>query len=194
MPKSKKTKAKLPAKVIKYLNKAGLKHNLIEHKTVYTAFDAAKTMKRKFSEVAKTLLVKADRDYYLVLVSAEQNLDLEKLKTAISRERKSKVKVLKIPNEKIIKQTLKVKKDESLAAFAGLYRKALFIDKALLKAKKAVFASDSFNYSVELAVKDFVRLENATLASFGVKKKVKIVPTKKAKAKPSRTDVKLRKK
>ncbi|MDD5749748.1 MAG: YbaK/EbsC family protein [Patescibacteria group bacterium] len=193
MPKNKKAKAKLPAKVIKYLDKAGLKHSLIEHKTVYTAFDAAKTMKRKFSEVAKTLLVKADRDYYLVLVSAEQNLDLEKLKTAISRERKSKVKVLKIPNEKIIKETLKVKKDESLSAFAGLYRKPLFIDRALLKVKKAVFASDSFNYSVELSVKDFIRLENAALASFGIKKKVKLVSVKKAKVKLNRSGSKSRK-
>ena len=65
MPKKKnlKKKTKLPAKLVKYLEKAGVKHEIIEHKTVYTAYDAAATMKKKLNEIAKSLFIKADKDY-----------------------------------------------------------------------------------------------------------------------------------
>ena len=45
------TKTKLPAKLVKYLEKHGIKHEILEHKTVYTAFDAAATMNKKLSEI-----------------------------------------------------------------------------------------------------------------------------------------------
>jgi len=45
--KSSVRKLKLPTKTIGYLEKAGVKHNLLQHKTIYTAVDAANTMKKK---------------------------------------------------------------------------------------------------------------------------------------------------
>jgi len=79
-----------------YLTQAGVKHEILEHKTVYTAIDAAKTLKRKMSEVAKSLLVKADRDYYLVLLPADRNLDFEKLRKVVSKEKGKEVKVTRL--------------------------------------------------------------------------------------------------
>ena len=183
MPKKKNKVLKSPLKVMKYLEKSGVKHKIIKHKKAYTAFDTAQTMKRKLSEVVKTLLIKADKDYYLVLLSADQNLDLLKLKKALGKETKKDIKVLKIPNEKSIKESLRLKKEEALAAFAGLYSRPVIMEKSLIKAKKAVFASESFNHSVELVVKDFIKLENVILASFGVKKRIKLTGLKKPKIK-----------
>jgi len=71
-------KLKLPEKVAKYLKDSGVKHNVLEHKTVYTAMDAANTMKRKMGEIAKSLLVQADKDYFLVIMPADYNLDFKK--------------------------------------------------------------------------------------------------------------------
>lgn len=177
-----KTKRKLPAKTIKYLEKAGVKHELLEHKTVYTAIDAAITMQKKMEEVAKSLLVKADKDYYVVLLPADHNLDMDKLKKALSRAQAKQVKVVKIPGEKLAREVLKIKND-AMAAFGNLYKLPVLMEKKLEKAKKAVFSSDSYNHSVEMAVKDFVKLEEALLDSFSVKKKVKTNPKPKAKKK-----------
>lgn len=179
-------KSKLPEKLINYLKKAGVKHDILEHKTVYTAFDAAATMKKKLGEIAKTLLVQADKDYYLVLLSADHNLDFKKLGKLISVKNKKAVKVVKIPGEKIMEKVLKVKAG-ALSAFGGFHKLPVIMDKAMTKAQKAVFQSGSFNHSVEVAVKDFAKLENALLGSFGVKKKIKIVNPKsmaKRKCKP----------
>ena len=175
MAKAKKIKkTKLPAKLVKYLEKAGVKHEILEHKTVYTAFDAATTMKKKLGEIAKSLLVKADKDYYLALLPADYNLDFKKLGKCIGAQTGKPVKTVKISGEKIMESALKVKAG-ALSAFGGLHKVPVIMDKGLTKAKKAIFSSGSFNHSIEMAVKEFAKMENALLGSFGVKKKVKIV-------------------
>lgn len=164
-------KARLPQNLIKYLEKMGVKHNILEHRTVYTAYDAAATMGKKLNEIAKSLLVLADKDYYLVLVPADHNLDFKKLAKFLSQHSGKKVKIVKIPGEKVMEKLLKVKAG-AMSAFGGLHKLPVVMDKKLVKLKKAVFSSGSFNHSVEMAVKDFIKLENAILGDFGIKKKI----------------------
>jgi Ala-tRNA(Pro) deacylase len=184
-----KKKDKIPAKVKNYLEKAGIKHEILEHKTVYTAIDAAKTMKKDLRQIAKSLLVKADKDYYLILLPADYNLDEKKLKKVIEKGSDKEVKAIKIPGEKMMEKALNLKAG-ALTAFGNLHKVNVIVDKKLEEVKKAVFSSGSLNHSIEIAVKDFVKMENAVLDTFGVKKKVKIEkkPSKaKAKKKSSKT-------
>ena len=187
MPKKKKE----PTKVLKYLESSGVKHDLLEHRKVYTAIDAANTMKKKFDEVAKSLLVKADKDYYVVLLPADNNLDMDKLKKVVAKDQGKDIKVVKIPGEKLAREVLKIKKD-AMTAFGSLYKLPVIMEKKLEKTKKAVFASSSFNHSVEMAAKDFVKLENAVLGTFGIKKKIKNLP--KPKKKPAKKKITKKKK
>jgi Ala-tRNA(Pro) deacylase len=173
-------KVKLPSKTLKHLEKFGVKHNLLEHKRVYTAMDVAMTMKRRLDEVVKSLLIKADKDYWVVLLPADHNLDLSKLKSILKKASKKEIKVVKIPGEKIAQQVLKIR-DEAMSAFGSLYSLPVIMESKLAKVKKAVFASGSFNHSVEIAVKDFIKLEQAVLGSFGIKKKIIFVKAKPAK-------------
>lgn len=177
MAKIKKTK--IPANVVKYFEKAGINHKILEHRTVYTAFDAAATMRRKLGEIAKSLYIQADKDYYLVILPADYNLDFKKLGKCIGGQIKKPIKTVKIPGEKIMEKMLKIKAG-AMSAFGSLYKLPVVIDKGLTKAKRAIFASGSFNHSIDMAVKDFVKSEKAILGSFGVKKKIKLVKIKKA--------------
>ncbi len=61
---------KIASKIIKFLDENKIKYKIVNHKTVYTAYDVAVTMKKKLGEVAKTLLVLADKNYFLVVVPA----------------------------------------------------------------------------------------------------------------------------
>jgi len=165
-------KSKLPVKLIKYLESTGIKHEILEHRTVYTALDVAATMKRKLGEIAKSLLIKADQDYYLVLLPADHNLDFDKLKKVIGKARGKEVKTLKIPGEKIVESALKAKV-MAITAFGNLHKLAVVMDKKLEQTKKAIFSAGSSNHSVEMVVKDFIKLESPILGSFGVKRKIK---------------------
>ena len=162
--------AKFPQKLAKYLEKAGVKHNILKHKTVYTAYDVAATMGKKLNEIAKSLLVAADKNYYLAILPADHKLDFKKLAELISKAAGRKIKIVKIPGEEMMAKLLKVKAG-AMSAFGGLHKLPVVMEKKLAGAKKAGFSSGSFNHSVEMAVKDFIKLEKAVLGSFGVKKK-----------------------
>lgn len=181
---AKNTKKNKQAKDISNkLEKEGAKYDILEHKTAYTAIDAANTLKKGMDKIAKSLLVKAGSKYYIVCLPADHNLDFDKLKETINKETGQKVKEVKIPGEKAVKKFIKSQKS-GLPAFGSLHKIPVILDKKLSKAKKAVFPSGSLNHSVEMAVRDFIKLENAVLGRFGIKKKVKMVsPSKKASSK-----------
>jgi Cys-tRNA(Pro)/Cys-tRNA(Cys) deacylase len=176
-------KTKLSPTLVKYLEKAGIDHKILEHKTVYTAWDVAATMKKELSEIAKTLLVAADKDYYLVILPADHNLDFKKLAVFLTKHTGKKVKVVKIPSEKVMENLLKIRAG-ALSAFGGLHKLPVVMEKKMAKSKKAVFPSGSFNHSIEMAVKDFIAFEKAVLADFGIKKKLPKVVKAKPKKKP----------
>jgi len=163
-----------PAALIKYLESKGVDPKIIEHKTVFTAIDAANTLKRKMDEIVKSLLVKADNYYYIVCLPATHNLDFKKIKQAIEKSAGVKIKAVQITDEKLMKSVLKLKK-EGMSAFGGFHKLPVILEKKLLKVKKAIFSSGSFNHSVEMAVKNFSQLENVILADFGINKKIKVI-------------------
>ncbi len=172
MPSGKKNI--FPKKLSAYLKSKGLDPKVLEHRTAYTAIDAANTLKRKLNEIVKSLLVKADDYYYIVCLPADHNLDFKKIKSAIEGVAGGKVKTLLIPDEKTMSKVLKIK-NEGLTAFGGLYEVPVVVEKKLSNLKKAVFSSGNFNHSVEMGVKQFSKLENAILANFGIKKKIKVI-------------------
>lgn len=169
---AKKKTTKLPQKVVKYLEKHGVKHEVLEHKTIYTAIDAANTMKKKMNEIAKSLVVKADKDYFLVLLPADKNLDFKKLGVCLGAKTGKKIKVIKIPGEKIMEKSLKIKMG-TLTAFGNMHKVPVVLEKGLSRIKKAVFSSGSLNHSIEMGVKEFVDMEDAIVGAFGIKKKIK---------------------
>ncbi len=179
-----KKKIKEPVKLIKYLNQNQAKHKLLAHKTVFTAYDAAATMNRDLNEIIKTLLMKADKDFLLVLLSAGYNIDLKKLEKFLVNHLKRSIKSLGFATEKVMSEMLKIEPG-ALSAFGGYHRLPVIADKSLSKNKVGVFSSGSFNHSVEMAVKDFIDLERAVLGDFGVKKKIKLPKKVVAKKKQS---------
>lgn len=164
-------KTKIPSKLVKYLEAAGIKHEILEHRTVYSALDAAATMRKELDEIVKSLLIKADQDYYLVLLPAGNNLDLEKLKGVLGKARSKDVKAIKIPGEKIIEAAFQAKV-YTFSAFGKLHKLGVVMDKKLEQTKQAIFAAGSTNHSIRMAVKDFIKLEAPVIGSFSIKKKI----------------------
>lgn len=187
----------IPAKVKKYLDSKGVDYEELAHKTVYTAYDAAQTLKKQLKEIAKTILVEADKTHALVVLPADKKIDMEKLKKALG------AKKISIPNEKVMIKVLKIKPG-TLSSFGRLHDLEVVVDKAMLGVKKAVVSTGSFTDSVFIKVKDFVQSEEARLANVAMSggykipkkmkkqmKKVKAVVAKKKSAKkPAKKAVK----
>ncbi|MFA6428683.1 MAG: YbaK/EbsC family protein [Candidatus Buchananbacteria bacterium] len=160
-------------KVLSYLDKNKIKYEKLLHKTVYTAYDLAKTLKEELKKVAKTLLVKVDGRYVLVVMPAHYRLDLTKAKKAF------KAKKIELVPEKVMLKVLKIKPGK-MTAFGKLHKLETWVDKSLTKTEKAIISAGSFTESLRLKVKDFVKLEEARLAQLAEVVKL-VAKTKKKK-------------
>ena len=153
----------IPKKLLNHLDKNKTKYEILKHRTVYTAYDAAQTMKRKLQEIAKTLLVKADKKYYLVVIPAHYKLDLAKVKKLL------KAKKVQLAKEGEMKTKFKVKPG-AITPFGTIHKVEVLVDKALLKVRDAIFGAGSFTESIRMKVKDFFKTEEAKTGNLGKKK------------------------
>lgn len=169
----------IPKTVAAYLKKANKKFEQISHKTVYTGYDLAQTLKRKLNEVGKALLVKADTAHVLVVLPASKRLDLGKLKKAL------KVKSISLVPEKAMTKLLATSKTAAITAFGGLHKFQTVVDRGLLKTKDVFLQAGNFTDSVRMKVGDFVKLEQAKLAQIA-ETTVKAAKKVAAKVKPKR--------
>lgn len=179
----------IPKNVKKYLDAKGVDYEEIAHKTVHTAYDAANTLKKSLKEIAKTILIEADKTHALVVLPADKKIDMEKLRKALGAKKVS------IPSEKIMIKVLKIQPG-SLSSFGRLHDLEVIVDKSMAEVKKVVVSTGSFTDSVFLKVKDFIQSEEAKMANIAmkggyvipkaVKKKMKKV-TSQVKAKKGKT-------
>ncbi len=153
----------------KLLKQSKIKYQIVEHRKVYTAFDAAQTQDIKESEVAKAVLLKgnlpagkAGKNLYLAVLPASNNCDFKALSKIIG----DKVSMAK---EKDITSKLKTKVG-LLPPFGSLYKIPVYLDKKLIRNKKINLPAGSYTESIVLAIKDYQKLENPILGNFSVKK------------------------
>ncbi|HDQ22905.1 MAG TPA: YbaK/EbsC family protein [Candidatus Uhrbacteria bacterium] len=180
----------VPKQITNYLDKRGAKYAIVTHKKVYTAYDAAQTLKKKLDEIVKNLLVKTNKGFVIVLLPASKNVNLQKLKKLMNAKGKG-IKKIELPKEQTMVRLFKVKPG-ALPAFGSLHDLEVYMDKSLKKVKKAIFASGSFTESIEMAMKEFEKLEEPIIGVFSEIKKLK-KPVKKAVKKAKKTAKKTQK-
>lgn len=160
-------------KITNKLKEGKIKHEVVPHKKVFTAYDVAATLKVKLEQVIKPLLIKVDKEFQLALLPAHQNLDFKK----IAKIFKVQLKKIQLPKEKVMTEKFKVKPG-AISAFGSIHKLPVIVEKDLLKLKEAIFPSGSFTDSIEMKVKDYLKLEQPRIGIFGVVKKIKKLKSK----------------
>lgn len=157
-------------KLTNFLDKNKAKYNIIEHKKVYTTYDAAQTQGIDIKTVAKSLLIKGDNKFVLAVLSGHRKLDTNKFKKVMNKYLEQlgekRIKKLSIASESQIKRNF-TKKIGALSPFGSIYKIPTFIDKSLLKNKKISLNAASFTESVEMTPAQYKRAEKLIEGSFG---------------------------
>ncbi len=146
----------------KLLKQSKIKYEVVEHRKVYTAFDSAETQDIKLTEVAKGVLVKGKKNLYIAVLPAGSNCDFKALGKLTTDK-------LSMAKEKDITTKLKTKVG-LIAPFGSLYKLPVFLDKKLAKVKRLNIPAGSYTESIEINLKDYLKLENPVLGSFSIKK------------------------
>ena len=182
----------IPKKVINFLEKGKVKYEIIKHRTVYTAFDKAKTLKRgplaggwrvgrsPGKMVGKTLILKMDGKLTVVLIPANKNLDLQKFKklakalpAACLPDRQGRqVKKIDFASERLIKNKFKGVKVGAIPPFGNLWGLRTFIDNFLMREKEIILNSGDYNFSIKISSNQLKKiLPDAIFGNFSEKKK-----------------------
>lgn len=172
----------LAKKLEKLLEDNKIKYELLEHRKVYTALDAAETQHMKPQEIVKTMVIKADSNYLLALLAANRNVDKNKLKKAINDwikklpEDSDWLKVFKKPVKKVgwatetwMKKAM-IGKVGATPPFGSVVKLPVFMDGPLFNVVDLIMNSGEYTESVKLKGKAFVKLEEPIKASFSEKK------------------------
>jgi prolyl-tRNA editing enzyme YbaK/EbsC (Cys-tRNA(Pro) deacylase) len=159
--------------LLKYLDKAEIKYEIVPHKKVYTAYDLAQTLGEKLDGIAKTLLVKVELPkidkrgkHYILVIPASYRANFNKIKKQL------KAKKVGLAVEKTLKK-LRLEPG-AITPFGGYHKLEVLLDKALLKAQKALVSAGAHTEALRIRVKDLHAKENATLGQFGDKAKLKL--------------------
>lgn len=156
----------LPQKIKKFLDEKKAKYEILEHKTVFTAFDKAQTLKVPEKIIGKTLVMKVNGKLALVLISASQNLDLKKFK------KKTKYKKVDFVSEKLIKTKLKGVKVGAIPPFGILWNLPTFVDKNLMKNPKIIVNGGDYKFSLKISPTILKKLvPDLVIGNFGKKRK-----------------------
>ncbi|MBZ9571906.1 YbaK/EbsC family protein [Patescibacteria group bacterium] len=149
-------------KLLKFLEKAKIKYEKILHRTVYTAYDKAQTLKVPEKIVGKTLVMKFDRDPAVILIPANKNLDKGKFKKLVNKflkkADKKPVKKINFVTERWMKKNLKGVKVGAIPPFGSLWQMQTFIDKSFLKNPKIILNAGDYNWSIKITPKSFKKL------------------------------------
>ncbi len=146
----------IPQKLINFFGKANVKYDVLKHRTVYTAYDKAATLRVPQKIIGKTLVVKLDpkgkplasygagKNYVLVLIPANKNLDKEKLKKI------AKAKKIDFAKEAWIKKNLKGVKVGAIPPLGAFWKLSTFAEKSLVGLPKIIINGGNYNFSIKL--------------------------------------------
>ena len=135
----------IPKKVINFLEKSKSKYELIKHRTVYTAFDKAATLRVKPKIIGKMLIVRLDKNPALILIPADKNLDKQKLKKL------AKIKNIDFIKEAWMKKNLKGIKIGAVPPFGNLWGLRTFLDRGLTQNPEIIINSGDYNFSIKIS-------------------------------------------
>ena len=169
--KKKNTKEpKISKKVIDYLDKNKYKYEIIKHKVTYTSWDTAQTEKVKPQEVAKTLIMKVDKDWILAVLASNRNTDKKELLKLVNKNSEKTYKKIDFADEKWLKKNMKIGKLGAIPPFGELFKKDVYFDKMLLKNKKLYLSSGEYDASIRILASQYVKIEKPIEGKFSVKK------------------------
>jgi len=161
---------KIPQKIIKFLGQNKIKYEIINHRTVFTAYDKAATLKVKPNMIGKTLVLKTDKDLVIALIPGNKNLDKNKAKKEINIWRRKQglkpTKNVDFISEAVMKNKFKGIKIGAVPPFGNLYKLPTVVDRGLLKEKNIFLNSGIYESSFKISPAVFKKMGNSIEGSF----------------------------
>ena len=138
--------------LLKYLNLTGVPYQVVNHVPAYSAHSVALAAHFPDSELAKTLLVRADEQYWMAVMRADYHLDPKLIKHALE------AKHVSLATEEELSIFFPDCEVGAMPPFGKLYALPVVVDKALAEDDEIVFNACNHAQSVKMKFVDYERL------------------------------------
>ena len=147
-----------------YLKKNEVKFNIIPHLRTFTALETASAEKAPQWEVAKVVMVKIRDKDTMFVIPADRQVDLFKLSAELGTDD------IHVEEEKEFEDLFPDCEQGAMPPFGALYHIPCYVDVAFENHKEIFFNAGSHEESIQLAMKDYLRLAEAEIGDYSVPK------------------------
>ena len=152
----------ISARIKFHLDENKIPYSLLTHPSSYTAQGAAAVMHVPGREVAKTVVVQAGKNYYLVVLPASLHVKPEKLAQVIGRP-------TRLATEDEFVSLFPDCELGAMPPLGELYGLTVYVDESLAADKEIIFNAGTHRDAVRMNYQDFVRLAEPIVCSIANK-------------------------
>lgn len=135
-----------------YLDSHGVAYTHCTHRLAYTAQEVAAAQHVKGREMAKTVILRGDNKFLMVVLPASHKLDLHALEGALSYRH------LQLATEYEFAVLFPDSEVGAMAPFGNLYDLPVFVDTKLTDDDEIVFNAGTHTDTIRMSYRDFEKL------------------------------------
>lgn len=143
-----------------YLDGNTVNYRKLHHSPAFTAQETAASAHVPGKELAKTVVVKTDEGYALVVLPACFKINLKNLRSAMARKR------VEIAEEKEFEKMFPDCEVGAMPPFGNLYSLPVYVAKALSDDEEIVFNAGTHTDMIRMSYRDFEKLVKPVVADF----------------------------
>ncbi|HZU26871.1 MAG TPA: YbaK/EbsC family protein [Bryobacteraceae bacterium] len=137
-----------------YLDSNGVKYELIEHCTAFTAQGIAALTHTRGREFAKTVILNMDGELVMVVAPASYHIDVPMLRASVGATS------LQLATEAEFRDRFPGCETGAMPPFGNLYGMPVYVDESLTTVQDIAFNAGSHRELMRMSWKDFARLLN----------------------------------
>ena len=153
---------KIPERLIDGLKENKIAYEILHHPEAITAQRIAQAEHVKGRHHAKVVMVKSGAERLMVVLPADHQIDLKKLKKAIG-------KTVSLDKEAEFKSLFPDCATGAMPPFGNLYGLPTFVDKSLAEQDYIVFEAGTHTDAIKLSYRDYERIAQPRVEDLAVK-------------------------
>ncbi|HMP78589.1 MAG TPA: YbaK/EbsC family protein [Pirellulaceae bacterium] len=141
--------------IAQFLKERGVAFDVVRHRETFTAADLATVMEIPSSQVAKTVLLRADHGYrhFVVVMPAGHRIDFPRLSRALGGSQ------IELASEQCLAEHCPDCERGVLPPFGSQYGMRTVVDSALLAAEQIIFEANTHSEAIRMKLADYLRIE-----------------------------------
>ena len=154
----------IPARLRSYLDENGIDYRILYHQRVYTAQEVAAAEHVSGRELAQVVMVRAESDLVMMVLSASFIVDMDKLKRLFP------AKGVGLAREDEFQGLFPDCEIGAVPPFGNLYDLQVYVDTALAGQPHIVFQAGTHVETIRMAYQDFINLVQPKVVDFAIRR------------------------